>query len=101
MLVLQQQQKVIVGLDLGGRKQNLHFNVHMLSLSLPAGNSPYVEPPKEIIVFLARIIHAGQLCLPWLCARGALASVRMLLLWGGSTARASQALGESYPKQSR
>lgn len=30
-LVLQQQQKVIVGLDLGGRKPNLRFNVHMLS----------------------------------------------------------------------
>lgn len=53
LLVLQQQQKVITGLDLGGRKQNLHFNVHMLS---SLSNSP----PREIIVLLARIICAGQ-----------------------------------------
>lgn len=69
-LVLQQQQKVIVGLDLGGRKQNLHFNVHVL---FPPGNSPCVEPPKEITVLLARVIHAGQLRLPWstgVCACG-------------------------------
>lgn len=46
VLQQQQQQQVIVGLDLGGRKQNLHFNVHMLS---PPSNSPYVEPPKGII----------------------------------------------------
>lgn len=59
-LRLQQQQQVIVGLDLGGRKQNLHFNVHMVC---PPSNSPYVEPSKEIIMLLTGIIHAGQLCL--------------------------------------
>lgn len=54
-------QKVITGPDLGGRKQNLHFNVHMLS---SFSNSP----PREIIMPLARIIHAGQVCLPGLRA---------------------------------
>lgn len=72
----------------------------MCICSLPPGNSPYVEPPKEIIVLLARIIRGRQLCLPWLRAWGAPACVWMLLLQGGSTVRASKTPGESYPKRS-
>lgn len=85
LLLLQQQ--VVTGLDLGGRKQNLHFNVHMLS-------SLSHSPPKKIIVLLAGIIRAGQLCLPWLHAWGMPVCVWMLLLQGGSTARTSGEPGE-------
>lgn len=74
-------------IDLGGRKQNLHFNVHMLS---SFSNSP----SREIIVLLARIICVWQVCLPWLRARGAPVCVWMLLLQGGSTARTNRESGE-------
>ena len=67
----------------GKQEVNLRFNAHTLS---PTGNSPYVEPPKEIIVLLARITRARRLCLLWLRAWGAPVCVRMPLLPGGSTA---------------